>query len=67
MTINQIKKYIKKYHCGDTINVNNPASPDKVLERVNITQIFTNYVIVSNGKYNWCVDWIEVMKKNFGE
>ena len=64
MTRAQVNTYKDKYHIGDKITVTNPAEAGKELFEVKIYSKFSDFVMVTNGKYKWCVDWIEVMKAN---
>lgn len=67
MTIKQIQKYLSQFQPGDIISVNNPATSDRALEDAYIKEIHPKYAVVTNLKYNWCVDWVEIMKSNFKE
>lgn len=64
MTRKRINIYKDNCHCGDIIIVLNPTESNKELIKATVCAKYTDFVMVTNGNYKWCVNWVDVMQNN---
>lgn len=60
----ELALYRNRYHCGDIVVTDNPAEAGKELTKAQIYRIYPHFAIVTNGRYRWCVHWVDLKKNN---
>ena len=64
MEVKDIIKDRDRCHCGDTVESDNPAEPGSEIKEAWIQMKYPKFAVLTNGKYRWCKNWIDLMKHN---
>ena len=65
-----IKKYSEGFSIGETLDSPNrilSSEREKVNEKVRIIEKHRDYCVVFNGKYAYCILWIDLLRKELGQ